>query len=63
MNNEGYWNSAHMAIQVEDIINCLKVLDPECDYKLLFDHCGGHDGKREGGFNAKAMNVSHWRWN
>ena len=41
VNNEGYWRTAHMAIQVEDIINCLKVLDPECDYKLLFDHSGG----------------------
>jgi hypothetical protein len=59
INNEGYWNASYMAIQVEDIIDSLKVLYPEFEYKLLFDHSCSHDHKRDGGLDAKAMNVSH----
>ena len=41
-NKNGYWNYFHMALQAEDLINCLAVLYPEFDYVLLFDHSSGH---------------------
>jgi hypothetical protein len=28
VNNDGYWNSMHMALQLEDVVDCLKVLYP-----------------------------------
>ena len=36
--NEGYWNSSHMAVQLEDVTDCLKVLYPNHDIVILFDH-------------------------
>jgi hypothetical protein len=55
MTNEGYWNSSRMAIQVEDVIDCLKVLHPDFDFVLLLDHSQGHDKKREGSLDARRM--------
>ena len=37
-NKEGYWNSFHMSIQFEDVVDCLQVLSPEFVVVLLFDH-------------------------
>lgn len=49
VNNEGYWNSSAMAIQIEDCVDCLKVLlGDEYDFLFLFDHSSGHDKKRAG---------------
>ena len=57
-NNEGYWNNYHMAIQLEDVIDCLKVRYPTEEYDILFvfDHSQGHDKKREKGLDVKTMN-------
>jgi hypothetical protein len=41
-NNEGFWTYNHMAIQVEDCVNCLRVLYPHFDFAFLFDHSQGH---------------------
>jgi len=41
-NNDGYWNSYHMAVQLEDCVDCLRVLYPEHDFVFLFDHSQGH---------------------
>jgi len=57
-NNDGWWNSMHMAIQTEDMADCLRVLYPEFDHLGLFDHSQGHDKKREGALDANAMNVN-----
>ena len=53
--NEGYWNSYHMALQLEDVVDCLRVLYPDCEVVMLFDHSSGHDRKRDGALNAAAM--------
>jgi hypothetical protein len=42
-NNDGYWSYDHMVLQVEDYMDCLKVLAPQFDYFFLFDHTCGHD--------------------
>lgn len=55
-NLEGYWNSFHMAVQLEDCIDCLKVLHPNLDYVFLFDHSQGHNRKRKDGLDTNGMN-------
>ena len=44
--NEGYWNSFRMALQFEDVVDCLKVLYPQFDIVFLFDHSQGHARKK-----------------
>ncbi len=44
-NNEGFWNSYLMALQFEDVIDCLIVLYPEFEFIFLFDHSQGHAWK------------------
>ena len=41
--NEGYWCYEHMVLQLEDCVDCLKVLFPQFQYLFLFDHSCGHD--------------------
>jgi len=54
-NNEGYWSYDHMVLQLEDCVDCLKVLAPQFDYLFLFDHSCGHDKQREDGLNVENM--------
>jgi hypothetical protein len=44
-NSDGYWSYEHMVLQMEDCIDVMKVLHPEVDVLLLFDHSCGHDGQ------------------
>jgi hypothetical protein len=45
-NNEGYWTYNHMSIQLEDCIDCLKVVYPHFDFAFLFvNHSQGHPKK------------------
>ncbi|KAI2491822.1 hypothetical protein MHU86_22728 [Fragilaria crotonensis] len=54
----GYWNSFHMALQFEDTVDCLKVLNPDIDLVFLFDHSQGHARKKEGALDANDMSRS-----
>jgi hypothetical protein len=56
---QGYWNYDHMVLQLEDCVNCLKVLFPEYDYFFLFNHSCGHDVQREDGLNVERMLKSY----
>ncbi|KAG7350599.1 hypothetical protein IV203_009959 [Nitzschia inconspicua] len=58
INKEGYWNSNHMAVQFEDVVDCLKVLYPSHEFVFLFDHSQGHSRKRKGALDVNNMNVS-----
>ena len=58
-NNEGYWNSYHMSLQFEDVVDCLQVLYPEFDVVFLFDHSQGHAHKRPGALNAFQMSKTY----
>ena len=55
INNEGYWNSYHMSLQFEDVVNCLQVLYSGFDFVFLFDHSQGHARRRKGALNALNM--------
>jgi hypothetical protein len=54
-NNEGFWNSFHMSLQFEDIVDCVQVLYPEYEFVFFFDHSQGHARKREGALSAQQM--------
>jgi hypothetical protein len=46
----------HMVLQLEDCVDCLKVVYPHLDFVFLFDHSSGHSKKRCGGLDAGQMN-------
>jgi hypothetical protein len=48
-----------MALQFEDVVDCLKVLYPAFDFVFLFDHSQGHARKREGALDAKRMSKNY----
>jgi hypothetical protein len=50
---QSYWDYEHMVLQLEDFVDCLKVLLPEYDSLFLFDHSCGHDRQREDRLNGK----------
>ena len=58
-NNEGYWNSFQMSVQLEDVVDCLRVLYPEYDIVFLFDHSQGHARKRNGALNTIQMSRAY----
>ena len=45
-------------MQLEDCIDCLKVVHPEIDFVFLLDHSCGHDRQREDGLNVAKMSKS-----
>ncbi len=59
VNNEGYWNSYHMSLQFEDVVDCLKVLYSNFDFVFMFDHSQGHACKREHALSAQQMSKSY----
>ncbi len=46
----------HMVLQLEDCVDCLKVLYPQHDFLFLLDHSCGHDRQRVDGLNIENMN-------
>jgi hypothetical protein len=42
VNAQGYWSYEYMVMQLEDYIDCLKVVYPEIDLVSLLDHLCGH---------------------
>ena len=55
--SNGYWTGDHMIIQMEDCIDCLRVMfEDEYDFVFLFDHSSGHAKKRVGGLSSSSMN-------
>ena len=59
INKDGYWNSSHIKIQLEDIVDCLVVIYPEFDFKFLFDQSSGHCKVRGDGLVISNMNVNY----
>ena len=54
---DGYWDSHHMMVQMEDHADCLAVLFPQCQIVDEYDWSGVHGVKKEDGLYAKTMNV------
>lgn len=47
-----------MILQLDDFVDCLKVLHPKYKYLFLLDHISGHAKKRLGGLDYNVMNCS-----
>ena len=58
INNEGYWNSNHSKIQLEDVTDCLEVLYPNFDVAHMYDQSAGHTKIRSDGLLVNLMNVA-----
>jgi hypothetical protein len=56
-NHEGYWTNRHMKLQLEDVVDCLRVAFPDFDFLFLFDQSSGHTKKRDDGLSTQNMNV------
>jgi hypothetical protein len=42
-NYEGYWCYEHLVLQLEDCVDCLKVISSQFKFLFMFDHSCGHD--------------------
>jgi len=51
-NNDGYWTCYHMAVQLEDCIDCLNIMYPGYKFIFLSDHSQGHIRKQTGALQA-----------
>jgi hypothetical protein len=40
--HEGYWNSSHAKLQLEDAVDAISTIFPQVDYAFLFDQSSGH---------------------
>ena len=58
MNKDGYWNSSHTKIQLEDVQDVLAVIFPEFNFMYFFDQSPGHMKHREDGLLVLNMNSS-----
>jgi hypothetical protein len=56
MNNEGYWGYSHMMTQLDNCVECVKVMYPQFDFIFLFNHSSGDSKKQIGGLDASSMN-------
>ena len=58
INNDGYYNSSHAKVQLEVVIDCMKVLYPGFDIAYLYDQSSGHTKLRPDELSANNMNVA-----
>ena len=56
-NAKDCWNYYHMMLQMEDCVDCFKVLHPYYDFFFLFDNSCVHNRGQYNGLNVKRMNV------
>ena len=59
MNQDGYWNSNDMKVQLEDCVDILAYLFPQFDFVFLFNQSSGHTKLRSDGLHIGSMNVSY----
>lgn len=56
---DGYWDYTKMAIQTEDTMHSLDVLEPEVQQLHQFDWSSGHKKGKEGGLLVSSMNLNY----
>jgi hypothetical protein len=57
--HEGYWNSSHAKLQLEDVVDALSTIFPQFDLVFLFDQSSSHTKMRIDSLHIRNMNVSH----
>ena len=53
--NEGYWDYNHMALQMEDVYDVVSTVYPHFDFVAQMDQSAGHGKKRERGLDVSMM--------
>ena len=56
---KGYWNYFHTVCQLEDVMDCLKVMHPTYDFEGHFDHSSGHEKRSGAALDANDMNLGY----
>ncbi len=56
-NEDGWWNSFQMCIQLENVIDCLKVMFPDDELWFLFDHSSCHNKTLDDGLSTTKMTL------
>ena len=46
---DGYRTYRHLIIQIEDCIDCIKMMYPQFNYELELDHLSGHSAEHNNG--------------
>ena len=59
VSKDGYWNSNYAKLQLEDAVDCLQSVYPDCDYMFLYDQSSGYTKLREDGLAISNMNLSY----
>ena len=57
--HEGYWNSSHAKLQLEDVVDALSMIFPQLELVFLFDQLSGHTKMRIDSLHIRSMNGSH----
>jgi hypothetical protein len=57
-NREGYWDNEHMAVQLDDIMDCMEYLHPDCQLAFELDRSSGHMKFDENALVASHLNVN-----
>ena len=57
-NYEGHWCYEHPVLQLEDCVDCFKVISSQFKFLFMFDHSCGHDWQREDGLNVENMSKN-----
>lgn len=55
---DGYWNFDLMALQLEDLCDCLIVLYTNHHFLIYFDQSSGHCKKQDNGLRVTEMNMN-----
>jgi hypothetical protein len=53
--NQGYWTYDRMVLQLDDCVDCLKIIFPAFDFLFILDHSSGHDKQKPDSLNASNM--------
>jgi hypothetical protein len=56
--HEGYLNSSHAKLQLEDVVDALSTIFPQFDLVFLFNQSSGHTKMRIDSLHIRNMNVS-----
>ena len=56
---DGYWNYEKMAVQTEDVMHALQVLEPTVQQLHQYDWSSGHKKGKEGGLAISSMNFNY----
>ena len=58
INADGYWNSNYMSLQIEDAVDVLSIVYPQCDIVFLMDQSSGHGKAAKDAIVVRELNKT-----